>query len=159
MSIYPSTFTGSATPEPTMKPFMIEHLQLDKQLSGYFRPGAQMVITPELRTSGVLHALGSEDLKTFLFVLTFLTRNGHCTPSLQELAHAMHVSEAKARSRLRRLVEVKWQEEPLVVEVERPNGVQSFVPSPPAVGRLRERAADRTHEASPLVRVAAKEAV
>ncbi len=71
--------------------------------------------------------------------LTFVTANGWCRPTAAQLAAAMGVGEGKARSRLGRLSQFRWQGRPLVTEVTHEGGQDSFVPSPTAVG-LREEA-------------------
>src|SRR5437667_6200817 len=96
----------------TSAPFLIEHLKKNLEPNGNFLPAAQVIVTPVLRTSGLLQALSPEDLKVLLLVLTFVTPNGFVHPSIQELAHAMGVSEAKADSRMSRLNGFIWREKP-----------------------------------------------
>jgi hypothetical protein len=115
---------------------MVENLQLDRTLAGYFTPGAQMILTSQLRMSGLLHNLQPEDLKTLLFVLTFLTPNGLCQPSIQEVAKAMEVSLPKAQNRIQRLAAIVWQGKALVVEIKRPSGLESVSPSADVVGTM-----------------------
>src|SRR4051794_22089503 len=77
------------------KPFAILHLRREQTRAGYFRPDARLVITSALRTSGLLLALPEGELKSLLFLLSFLSPNGWCRPTAPELAAAMQVSEAE----------------------------------------------------------------
>ncbi len=47
-----------------------------------------------------------------------------------QLAAAMRVSQAKARSRMHRLVKFKWQGKPLVVGLRHGNGQEAYTPTP-----------------------------
>ncbi len=106
--------------------------------SSTFHPSAHLVITRTLRTSGLLSALPSEDLKNLLYVLTFVTPNGNCSPTLSELAQAMGVSPMKVRLRLNRLIAFMWRNEPLVYYLERESGMNGFTPSHSLVGIVSE---------------------
>jgi hypothetical protein len=64
------------------KPFVIELWEQDKQPGGYFTPAAAMHLTSGLRTSGLLRELSPDDLKSLVFLLTFLSPEGHCQPFL-----------------------------------------------------------------------------
>ncbi|MCX6381059.1 MAG: hypothetical protein NT023_16580 [Armatimonadetes bacterium] len=103
-----------------------------------FHPDAHLVITPTLRTSGLLSSLPSEDLKNLLYILTFVTANGNCSPTISELAQAMGVSAMKVRLRLNRLIAFQWRNEPLVYFLERESGMNGFTPSHSLVGIVSE---------------------
>ncbi len=109
-------------------PFVVEHRQEERALSGTFRPSARLILTPRVRTSSFWNALSPEDFQTLLLLLTFLTPNGWCRPTLPELAQAMQVSHAKARSRLHRLTQARWQGQPLVTVLSRPDGLDAYLP-------------------------------
>ena len=109
-------------------PFLVEHRQEERALSGTFRPSARLILTERVRTSGLWNALTPEDFQTLLLMLTFLTPNGWCRPTLPELAQAMRVSHAKAKARLHRLAQVKWQGQPLVAVLSRPDGLDAYLP-------------------------------
>lgn len=109
-------------------PFLIEHHRRDGTPDGSYRPATRLVITKALRTSGLWTALPPEEFKNFFLLLTFLTPNGWCQPALPELAHAMQVSPAKARSRLLRLAHLEWQGHPVVTELPRPDGLDAYAP-------------------------------
>lgn len=47
-----------------------------------------------------------------------------------QLASAMHVSQTKARSRMQRLTELRWQDRPLVTALKHGNGLEAFMPTP-----------------------------
>ena len=78
--------------------------------------------------SGLWRALTPEDFKTLLLLLTFVTPNGWCRPTLPELADAMQVSHAKARARLERLTGMQWQGQPLAELLARPDGLDAYLP-------------------------------
>ncbi len=109
-------------------PFVVEHRQEERALSGAFRPSARLILTGRVRTSGLWRALTPEDFQTLLLLLTFLTPNGWCRPTLPEMAQAMQVSHAKARARLHRLIQVKWQGQPLAAVLNRPDGLDAYLP-------------------------------
>lgn len=115
-------------------PFVIVLHQRDRTPSGYFRPDATVTIRSALRTSGLLMMLPPEDAKSLLLMLTFVTANGWCRPSVPQLAAAMHVGEGKARARMERLRQFRWRDRPLVTEVRHDSGLETFVPSPAVVG-------------------------
>lgn len=117
-------------PDPALDdaPFLVEHRQEDRTPSGYFRPASRLVLTSALRTGGLWAALPPEDFRNLLLMLTFLTPNGWCRPTLLELAEAMRVSQAKARNRMQRLTGTQWRGQPLVAEMPRPDGLAAFVP-------------------------------
>lgn len=120
-------------------PFVIVH-QERRFTSGNssFRPMAQMLITPSLRTSGLLNLLPPEDVKNLLTLFTFVTPNGVCAPSVQELAHAMGVSIAKVMARMERLTAFQWRNEPLVYFLARESGLDAYTPSRSLAGSVNE---------------------
>ena len=109
-------------------PFLIEHRQQDSTGSS-FRPSARLILTERVRTSGLWRSLTPEDFANLALVLSFVTPNGWCRPTLPELADAMGVPQAKARSRLDRLLRATWQEQPLVELLARPDGLDAYLPS------------------------------
>ncbi len=136
MSHPPESFIEPGFPDT---PFVVvnerKHLVSGK---GTFHPSAHLVITPMLRTSGLLSALPSEDLKNLLTVLTFVTPNGNCSPTIAELVQTMGVSAMKVRLRLNRLIAFQWRNEPLVYSLERESGMNGFAPSHSLVGIVSE---------------------
>ena len=108
-------------------PFVIEHRQED-QAGAAFRPSARLILSERVRTSGLWRALTPEDFKTLVLILTFITPNGWCRPTLQELADTMGVSHGKAKARLDRLSRLQWQGQPLVEPLERPDGLDAYLP-------------------------------
>ena len=108
-------------------PFVIEHRQEDHTGSA-FRPSARLIFTERVRTSGLWRALTPEDFKTLLLLLTFVTPNGWCRPTLLELADAMGVSQPKAKARLERLLQTPWQGQPLADRLPRPDGLDAYLP-------------------------------
>jgi hypothetical protein len=100
--------------------------RLDMTPDGHFRPGAFIKLTKAFRTSGLLAALAPEELKSFFTLLSFLTPNGDCSPTLMQLASAMRVSQSKARSRMQRLTQVRFEQEPLVLAITHGNGQEAY---------------------------------
>ena len=117
------------TDAPTERPFVVRLHKRGEDRAGSFVPAASVEITPFFRTSGLLHSLPAEELKSLLFVLTFVTPNGDIVPTLHELAQAMHLSPGKADARLRRLSAFRWQEGPLLHLLRRESGLHAWSPS------------------------------
>lgn len=115
------------------KPFAIVLHRKDLVASGYFRPDATVTLSRALRTSGLLLAVPPEEVKSLVLMLTFVTPNGWCQPTVPQLADAMHVSEAKARAWMQRLLDFRWQGRPLVTEIKRGSGMDGFTLSPAVV--------------------------
>lgn len=113
----------------TRTPFVIE-VTHNRDRKGGVTPSSRVILSPRLRASGLLRALAPEDLKCLLFVLTYATPNGHFYASTQQLAAAMNVSESKARQRMRRLTEPIFEGRPLLAEIVRESGLDTFSPLP-----------------------------
>ncbi len=88
------------------------------------------MLTRSLRLSGFLLALSPEDLKLILMLLTFVTANGHCAAPLPQLASALHLSFAKTRTRMKRILALRWLGQPLVLSYQPPGGLETFVFAP-----------------------------
>ena len=138
-------------------PFVIEHRQEDRGRGNTFRPSARLVLTDRVRTSGLWRALTPEDFKTLVLLLTFVTPNGWCRPTLPELAEAMEVSHGKAKGRLERLLQAAWQGQPLATLLPRPDGLDAYLPSRPLVAH-EDAPVPEPPEAAPL-RTRGREAV
>ena len=151
----PQTGAPHSTSE---KPFIIELRQEDKTENNYFRPAARLKLSQSLRTSGLLLALSSEDVKNLLFLLTFCTPNGECRTLLPQLAEAMRVSPTKAMMWMRHLCAFRWQAQPLVHEHASESGLHFFTLSPHLVA-YEHPAPDTPHSASHDIIVSSREAV
>lgn len=116
------------------RPFVLELLRVAQTPSDRFAPGARVAFTPALRTSGLLLALNGEDLKSLLFVLTFVHPNGHVQPSLVELSQALRQPQGRTRAQMRRLERFVWQGKPLLHELRRESGLHGWSPSPRILG-------------------------
>ena len=138
-------------------PFVIEHRQEDRGQGGTFRPSARLVLTDRIRTSGLWRSLTPEDAKTLVFLLTFITPNGWCRPTLPELAEAMGTSQPKAKGRMDRLVQARWQGQPLAELLARPDGLDAYLPGRRLVDH-EEIAEPEPPQAAPL-RTPGREAV
>jgi len=108
------------------RPFLIELRQEQKTRAGYFQPQAFLKLGAAWRTSGFVLALSGDDLKHLLFLLSFVNPNSDVRAALPQLAEAMRVSPAKARSRMRRLAEVGWQDKPLVMAHRTESGLELY---------------------------------
>lgn len=137
-------------------PFVIEHRQ-EGTAGSSFRPSARLILTGRVRTSGLWQALTPEDFANLILILSFVTPNGWCRPTLPELADAMGVPPAKAKSRLDRLLRETWQEQPLVELLARPDGLDAYLPSRRLVAH-EDAAAPEPVQAAP-VRTPGREAV
>ena len=117
-----------AVPErAAISPFIIEHRQEDSTGSS-FRPSARLILTERVRTSGLWRSLTPEDFANLTLIFSFVTPNGWCRPTLPELADAMGVPSAKAKSRLDRLLQGTWHDQPLVELLTRPDGLDAYLP-------------------------------
>ncbi len=137
-------------------PFIIEHRQEDSTGSS-FRPSARLILTQRVRTSGLWRSLTPEDFANLTLILSFVTPNGWCRPTLPELADAMGVPSAKAKSRLDRLLRGTWQEQPLVELLARPDGLDAYLPGRQLVAHENETPAEPV-QATPM-RTPGREAV
>lgn len=126
------------------KPILIELRQAEKRRNATFRPEAYLRLTPALRESGLLLTLPGEEAKSLLLLLTFLSPNGDCIATVAQLAEAMGVSLFKARGRMQRLAQLRWQEQPLVLALRREAGFEAYAPHPQLIGyeHTQEVAAD-----------------
>lgn len=122
---------GEAT-VPT-RPIVIELHQADREKSGHFRPVACLKLMETFRTGGLLAALPAEDLKSLIFLLTFVSPNGDCGAAIHQLCSSMRVSALKVRRRMARLVTFHWAGAPLVVEHRRESGLTFYAPHPALV--------------------------
>lgn len=118
------------TPHNLETPFLIRVEHLDVTARGYFRPSAFVAFSSRLRMSGLLHAMTPEGMNDLLLLLTFVTPNGDCAPSLHQLAEAMRVAPGKARGRMERLMAFRWQGEPLLFHSQLESGLEFFSPRP-----------------------------
>lgn len=130
------TFTPTAPRSATPFTIFIQHL--DKQLNGRFRPHAVVGFDAGLRASGFLASLPAEELRSLLFLLSFVTPNGDISPSLAQLSEAMRVSQSKARARLERLQELQWQGA-RIVRSQHIGGLETFSPVPELAPQVEER--------------------
>jgi hypothetical protein len=112
------------------KPFVIELWEENKQPGGHYTPAAALILTASLRTSGLLRELSPDDCKSLLTLLTFVSPEGHCQPFLSQLAEAMHVLPAKAKARMRRLTDLRWKGQPLVIFSKSASGLSAFSLNP-----------------------------
>jgi hypothetical protein len=146
-------------PSSEGKPFIIELQQTDTRRNGSFTPAATLKLTDCFRTSGLLASLPPEELKSLLFVLSFVSPNGTCQPMVHQLASAMHVSVPKARSRMVRLSRFMWQGEPLVLEIGCESGLTAYAPHPHLVTYEHRQEPVQNVSESPSYKAAARQDV
>ena len=118
----------NSSPPNDLKPFLIYTRHLDRQKNGTWRPDSFVGFSRAVRTSGFLAALPAEELKSLLYLLSFVTANGYISPSVVQLAEAFHLSQFKTRRRLERLRQITWEGKPIVGYRRFESGLDAFVP-------------------------------
>ena len=149
-------YNPPSLPEP---PFVIRVEHLDISPSGSFRPAAIVTFSASLRGSGLLHALPPEAVKDLLLLLTFVTPNGLCAPTVHQLAEAMRVSGSKARGRMERLLAFRWQGEPLLRHQKSESGLEVFAPRPWLAPVRENSRLEPPRSSQPPIRAASREEV
>ena len=107
-------------------PLCIVLEKLDLTPDGHFRPSAFIKFTKTFRTLGLLHTLPAEELKSFFTLLSFLTPNGDCSPTLAQLASAMRLSQTKTKARMQRMCQFRFDGEPLIVASTRGDNQETY---------------------------------
>ena len=148
---YNSEQEGSSEP-----PLSILVMPRDAGREGAWRPDAFVSLTKTLRTSGFLMALPPGDLKSLLVLLTFLSSNGHCTVMVQQLATAFHLSPGKTRTRMNRLVDFRWLDQPIIRYHKAESGVETYALMPGFLPVVEERIQS---PAPPLLKAVPREIV
>lgn len=154
----PSPPSEERQPPFTTCPFTILIAHRDKNRKGSWRPEAAVQLTPALRTSGFLAAIPPEELKSLLWLFSFLSSNGDCLTPLGQIAAAMRVSEGKARSRLERLAAWQWQGRPVILATHWGDKGEGYALVPGFVPVQEEPSAPLTNDQVPIV-AAGREAV
>jgi hypothetical protein len=154
------------------KPFLIEIRQDRPRQHSAFIPAASLKITEEFRASGLLHELPPEELKSLVYLLTFLSPEGNCSTSLPILTSAMHISSHLVKDRMHRLAEFRFQDTNIITEIQHESGLCTYslhphlvayehltisdpYPTSPIVTDSRQRviANSRKHYATPRAEV------
>lgn len=136
-----------AVPLPELWLLYIRHR--DMKPGGYFRPEAWVCFKAELRTSGFWKLLPAPEFKDWLLLLSFLTPNGDCGASLEQLAEAMGVSRREARQRMGQLEAILWQEKPLLQKRWHEDGRVTYHPAPGLL-RVEEEQKDARSTMPPI---------
>ena len=136
-------------------PFAIYIAHEDKA-RGSWRPSAMLGITPALRTSGFLAAIGLDEFKSLLLLFTFLSADGRCAASVPQLAQSLRLSQGKARARFERLAAVRWQGQAIVLHAKWGGGLDGFSPAPGFIPTIEEPLGDSL---SPMLTVLPREVV
>ncbi len=108
------------------KPFLVEIRQERPQPDGSFIPAASLKVNEELRTSGLLHTLEPEELKSLVYLLTFLSPEGHCSVSQPILTSAMRLSSSQVQAKMHQLAQVSFQDTGLIVETPHESGIYTY---------------------------------
>ena len=148
---YNSEQEGSSEP-----PLSILVMPRDVGREGAWRPDALVGVTKTLRTSGFVMALPPEDLKSLLVMLTFLSANGLCAVMVQQLATAFHLSPGKTRTRMNRLIDFRWLDQPIIRYHKAKSGVETYALMPGFVPVVEERI---QRAAAPLLKAVPREVV
>ena len=137
------------TAVPIPAPWLTYIRHRDMKRGGYFRPEAWVCFKAELRTSGFWKLLPAPEFKDWLLLLSFITPNGDCGASLEQLAEAMGVAKREARRRMERLEAIRWQRHPLLHRRQRENGRVTYHPAPGLL-RIEEEQSDASSGQTPL---------
>ena len=124
-------FRYNLEPENTQySPLSIIVVPRDVGRESDWRPDAFIGMNKTLRVSGFLMSIPPEDLKSLLMLLTFLSANGHCTVMVQQLAKAFHLSPKRTRIRMKRLVDFRWLDQPIILYNKAENGIETYALMP-----------------------------
>lgn len=148
----------NVTPHTDPKPFLIYIRHRDQQRDVSWRPDAFVGISRGLRTSGFLAAVPAEELKSLLYLLSFVTANGNVGASALQLAEAFHLSQTKTHRRMERLVQMMWADEPIVHYRRFESGLDAFVPQT-GLFSVEEESNAVAAPSEPAYRAASREAV
>ena len=150
-------FRYNLEPEnPQQPPLRVIVMPRDTGREGFWCPEAFVMLNKTLRESGFLMALPPEDLKSLLVMLTFLSPNGHCIISVQQLATAFHLSPRKTRLRMNRLVDYRWLDQPIIRYHRADSGVETYALLPGFLPVVEERIQPLPQ---PVLKAAGREAV
>lgn len=94
-----------------------------------------------------------------LLLLTFVTPNGLCSPTVHLLAQAMRVPEGKARGRMERLMALRWQGGPLLAHLMSESGLEVFAARPGLAAVHEDRATGPSSVPEPPLWAAPREEV
>ena len=141
---------------PDQEPPFVIYLAHEDKTQGSWRPCAMLGLTPALRTSGFLSAIGPEELHSLLVLLSFLAPDGRLMAFTLSLAQTLGLPPAKARARFERLCEMRWLGQPIVFATQLGDGLDGFAPIPGFIPLVEEPTHD---ENGPTIRVVPREAV
>ena len=120
----------------------------DKATLPGFSPTAHLIVTPYLRTRGLLAVLPDESARTLLALLTFLTPDGRLQATATQLAVALGISDKKAEERMERLSALTWEGNPVACLLPRETGMDAIGLSPHLVSYREEIAQSASVPAS-----------
>jgi hypothetical protein len=135
----PATSTTDRYPS-VERPFILELVDTSDGKSNSVLPVRRgIMITPALRTSGLLFALPAQELKNFIYLLSFATAYGLGRPTVQQLSHAMQVSETRVRTRMDRLTAFLRNGKHLAFPIRRTDSQDAYSLSKEIVALVEER--------------------
>mgnify|MGYP006945458466 CR=1 FL=1 len=132
------------------KPFLIEIRQDRPRMHGAFIPAASLKITEEFRASGLLYELPPEELKSLVYLLTFLSPEGNCSTSLPILTSAMRISSHLVKERMHHLAEFRFRDTNLITEIQHESGLFTYSLHPHWVA-YEHLTISEPHPTSPIV--------
>jgi hypothetical protein len=132
------------------KPFLIEIRQDRPRPHGSFVPAASLKITEEFRTSGLLHNISPEELKSLMYLLTFLSPEGNCSVSLPILTSAMRTSSQHVKDCMHRLAKFRFQDTGVITEIKHESGLFSYSLHPSLVA-YEHLTTSEPHPTSPIL--------
>ncbi len=122
----------------TKAPFAIYIAHEGKSQNAHWKPAAVLGVTPALRDPGFLRAIGPDEFKSLLLLLSFLLPDGRCAASVPQLSGALRLSHGKTRARFERLAAVRWQGQSIVFHTQWGNGLDGFTPAPGFIPVIEE---------------------
>lgn len=126
---------------PSNRPFAIYHQRI-AETPNHFRPVAVVVVTPSLRTSGLLSLLSDRQARILLTLLTFLSANGEVRATAQQVAQALGVPVPLASLWLSGLAWRRFQGVHLIYRIERAEGYPVYALSWQFIDRYRSQHPD-----------------
>jgi biotin operon repressor len=76
--------------------------------------------------SGLLADMGAERWHTLTALASFMDENGVCYPTQSKLAEKLGITRVAANRRIKKLLEYRWQGDPVVKVTKRRAGDQQF---------------------------------
>jgi hypothetical protein len=140
-------------------PFVIEHRRIQQQGGRDFIPEAKLLLTPALRTSGLLATLTGETALPLLTLLSFLTPNGRIAPTVHEIGDTLGLSPSGVRDFMEPLTHLMFEDAPLAIPRLGESGLEGYLLSPKVVAHFEETIQEKEAPESPGYAPAGREAI